>query len=44
MAAEVAVQARLRERRERPVHGGRPDPVQPAAPVLCPRRGERRTT
>jgi hypothetical protein len=39
--AEVAVEAGLPERRERAVHRRRPDPVQPATPVLVPRCGER---
>ena len=38
--AEIAVQAVLRVGLERPVHRRRADAVQPAAPVLRPRRGE----
>src|SRR3546814_20588220 len=34
---------RLLERLERAVHRSRPDPVQPATPVLPARRGERGT-
>src|SRR3546814_14936061 len=35
--------SRLLERLERAVHRSRPDPVQPATPVLPARRGERGT-
>src|SRR3546814_2981132 len=37
------VETRLLERLERAVHRSRADPVQPAAPVLAARRGERGT-
>jgi hypothetical protein len=39
---EAVVEARLVEQLERAMHDRGPDPIQPAAPIRMPRRGERR--
>src|SRR4249919_669462 len=40
--AEIVVEARLFKCLERTMHRRRPHPIQPAAPILAARRGERR--